>query len=431
MKGAVRHSGTVECSRVTGDFPRGAVLLAACLLVGGGCSTPGNGDPADGAVAPDRPAAPDAAPDAAPPDGAPADGFSPAPHQAFPQVPDQGGPRLRHPAVVTVTFADDPRRATLEAFARWIVGSRWLAAVGAEYGVGAGSTAGAAQRTEHALVAVRSADIEAFLAQGVLDGSLPRPAGGLTDALYMVYYPSTTAITATFVDGITLQSCTDFGAYHGEVHQSGMDFSYAAMADCGVAGSGLTDLEEIEQAASHELIEAATDAMPITAPAFQLRRDGASAWFSTFRFEVEVGDLCEVPAQAYREGGFVAQRTWSNTGAASGSDPCVPADPAVAYYNTTATPDLVQRVAPGTTVEYTLHGWSTGALPNWRLSTRVRGTLAVTTVFSSNVMNNGGTATLRVTVPPGAVSGSASAIYLVSQRSSQDYHTWPLYIAVP
>ena len=62
------------------------------------------------------------------------DAFPTAPHTAYPQLPNHGGPTLPHPQLVTITFANDARASTLESFAQWIVGSRWLAAVGSEYG---------------------------------------------------------------------------------------------------------------------------------------------------------------------------------------------------------------------------------------------------------------------------------------------------------
>ena len=213
-----------------------------------------------------------------------------------------------------MTFANDPRAATFEAFAQWIVGSSWLGTVGPEYGVGAGTVAGVAHRPETPPVTQTSADIEAYLANGIMDGSIPQPAlpATLADALYIIYYPTTTTITATFVDGITKVSCSDFGGYHGEVHQGGLNFAYAAIPDCSGAVTGLTANETVEMIVSHEVIEAATDTFPITAPAWQLLPDPTDAWYSAFEFEVEVGDLCEAPSRYIREAGFVAQRIWSN-----------------------------------------------------------------------------------------------------------------------
>ena len=63
------------------------------------------------------------------------DAFQSAAHAPFPQVPNQGGALLRHPRVVTITYADDPHRVDIDSFARWVTTSQWLITVGAEYGI--------------------------------------------------------------------------------------------------------------------------------------------------------------------------------------------------------------------------------------------------------------------------------------------------------
>jgi len=359
--------------------------------------------------------------------------FTPAPHAAFPQVPNQGGPRLTHPQLVTVTFAGDPRVPTLEPFAQWIVGSKWLTAVGADYGIRAGAVAGVAHRPETAPTAVTSADIETYLANGVTDGSIPSPAAPFTlaDALYIVYYPFTTAITATFVDGIIKHSCTDFLGYHGEVHAAGLSFSYAALPDCSVSVPGLTALQTIEMVASHEFIEAATDAFPITKPAYQLEPDPTSAWFSAFQFEVEVGDLCEVPTRFVQEAGFVAQRIWSNAAALEG-DPCVPNDSTGPYFGVTATPNAEEHVAAGGSVDYDVLGWSTGPVPDWQVSaTQAFGTVNVGLTLSLPTLNNGGATKLHVTVPADAGSDGTAAIALTAQHGAEVSAAWVVSVGVP
>jgi hypothetical protein len=348
-------------------------------------------------------------------------------------VPNQGGPRLSHPQVVTVTFAGDSRAPIFESFARWIVGSKWLTAVGHDYGISAGAVAGVAHRPETPPGTLTSAAIEAYLAAGVADGSIPRPAAPYTlaDALYIAYYPSTTAITTTFVDGIIKQSRTDYLAYHGEVHASGLNFSYAVAPDCGVAATGLTAIETIELGASHEFIEAATDAFPITKPAYQLRADPTSAWYSAFQFEVEVGDLCEVPTRFIREAGFVAQRIWSNSAALVG-DPCVPVEPTEPYFGVSATPDKEEKVAPGATVDYTVQAWSTGTVPDFQVvATQAFGIIPVGLSVTPHMLNNGGTALLQVVIPASSTSGQSAAIALTAQTSLQTSAAWVVNVAIP
>jgi hypothetical protein len=411
---------------------RTSLLALACAL--GACSSSSATAPIDAAV-PDAPLATIDAPppDAAAPPDTSADAFPTAAHTAYPQVPDLGGPRLAHPQIVTVTFANDTRAPTLEAFAAWIVGSSWLTTVGQEYGVGPGAVAGASHRPETPAPTITSAEIEAYLADGVTDGSIPQPAApfGLGDALYIIYYPSTTAITTTFVNGIMKRSCSDFAGYHGEVHHDGLDFAYAAIPDCNGAILGLSHLETQEAVVSHEIIEAATDARPVTAPAFQLRADPEDAWYMTFEFEVEVGDLCEAPSRYIRDSGFVATRSWSNAAAAAGGEPCVPIDPTLPVYGVTVTPAGTQQAAAGSTVTLTVNGWSSGPIADWQLSTAIFGGFHPTLVFGSNTMNTGGSTTLQVKIPATAVSGSTTGILIYSAHgTSVDATMWPVAITV-
>lgn len=391
--------------------------LLAALALAAGCGSSGHARMADAAMT--------------------ADAYPTAPHTPYPQIPDQGGPRLAHPQLVTVTFANDPRAPTLEAFAQWIVGSSWLHAVGAEYGVDAGAVAGVAHRPETPPAMVTSADIEAYLAAGVADGSIPKPAS-LAGALYIIYYPASTTITATFVHGITKVSCSDFGGYHGEVHGNGMDFAYAAIPSCAGVVPGLSADETTEMIVSHEVIEAATDAMPITAPAWQLHEDPSDAWFAAFGgFEVEVGDMCEEPSRFVKESGFVAQRSWSNAAAAAGGEPCLPVDPALPAFGVTLQPAGTQHAAAGSTIDLAVTGWSTAAVADWKLSADVWGntTLGNRTkvTFDAATLNNRGTTMMHVTLPGGAASGTVKSIFVISSHSTADTDatTWPLAVAVP
>ncbi len=353
------------------------------------------------------------------------DAYPAATHTPYPQVPDQGGPKLAHPQLVTVTFANDSRAADLEAFAQWIATSDWLTAVGAEYGVHTGGVAGVAHRPETPPAALTSADVEAYLAAGIADGSIPQPAN-LADALYMVYYPSTTTITTTFVNNIVKVSCVDYEAYHSEAHQSGLDFAYAVMPNCNGETMDITT-----ESASHELIEAATDAWPITQPALQLRPDPTDAWFSTFQFEIEVGDMCEAPDRPMTDGGYSVQRSWSNQAAAAGGDPCIPGAPASGFG--TSGPETVQVVPIGGTADIPLASWSNATVDDFTLAfqpwfsdgaatTHARLSLSATTA------NNGATPSVHVVVPTTSRTGLQTRVLIVSQHSAADPQMWPLVI---
>src|SRR5256885_4878008 len=78
---------------------------------------------------------------------------------ALPMVSALGGPRLAHPRLVPVFYADDADADGLTRYSQWIVTSSWLAAVGADYGVGAGSVASVVRRTEGAPVHITDGEI--------------------------------------------------------------------------------------------------------------------------------------------------------------------------------------------------------------------------------------------------------------------------------
>ena len=358
--------------------------------------------------------------------------FTVGPHEPLPIVPSLSTSLLHHPAVVTVTFAGDPRRAQRESFAQWIVTSKWLAAAGSEYGIGSGTVAGAVSLPMTPPAMQTFDDIGSMLAKGITDGSIPKPATGLGDALYLVYCPATTTINARSICGQVATSCTEWEAYHHDAHVMGLDFAYAVLPDCGHS------IAINEDAASHELIEAATNPVPSVTPNYQLKVDATDPWFAYFgSCEVEVGDLCETPSADITESGHTAQRSWSNAAAAANQDPCVPADPKLPYFNTSAIPTAIQHVAPGGSVTYTLHGWSLTPIAPWSVYAGVEGslgskaTLAATATLSSHQMSNGGTSTLTVTVPADAKAGTSASIVLYSKRSLSDYHIWVLGVTTP
>jgi len=113
---------------------------------------------------------------------------------------------------------------------------------------------------------------------------------------------------------------------------------YKTAADVTIAGADFVTF-----AASHELLEAATD--PLTTlgkPAYDHVDDAHVLWGTVFN--TEVGDLCARGQRwdsATKEVGYAVQRMWSNSAAKAGRDPCVPA-PGDVYFN--AVPVLPEKV---------------------------------------------------------------------------------------
>jgi hypothetical protein len=391
-------------------------------------------DAGDAALSPDAwSALPDAwspPPDAwSPPDA----GFVTAAHPPLPIVPDQGGPRLTHPQIIVVTYADDPNRGVIEDHARWMVSSPWLTTVAGEYGVGAASLVGVVVRTEPSPDVIDDAEIRAALEADVSAGVLPRPPGGsLANAVYLFYFPRHTSVTEGIATSMLAHSCEQFLGYHYEGSVRGEPVAYAVIADCPPAAD-VTALESLEETAGHELVEAATDPMPVSHPAWAFGQMSLSPWLAV---GPELADLCALRAGTtshYFEGGFANARIWSNAAAARGDrDPCLP-DTGAIYASIAIAPDTAQPVTAGGSVTFDIVGWSTGPAASWGLYAMgtSTGTFTPTADLSVTTSNNGERATLTVGAPPSTPSGSFGLVMVDVVRSASDYEAFPVLVYVP
>jgi hypothetical protein len=329
---------------------------------------------------------------------------------------------MAHPQLVPIFFSDDPDVATLTSFSQWIVTSRWLDEVGAEYGVGSGAVLGVVPKTVAAPDAISDLEIVDLLYAGLADGSLPKPPGGdLRDALYMFYFPQHTVVTSG-----PETSCVEFGGYHASARRNGVETSYAVVATCLGFSSLLTEAEGRELIASHEIIEAATDPIPSNNPGFQLR-DPTSTWLA---LGGEVGDLCEGSAASiWREGGFVAQRSWSNAAALEG-DPCVPNATGGRYFNVVADPGALPRIAPGGKKALRLAGWSTVSTPDWMLFAQSAKDGEATLTLAADKLNAGKSTTVSVEVPATAAKGTPLRMFVFSAYTQTDFQVLPLLAVI-
>jgi hypothetical protein len=88
--------------------------------------------------------------------------------------------------------------------------------------------------------------------------------------------------------------------------------------------------------ASHELVEAVTDPLPFSSPAFQYPDLGDIAWLTFTGAGGEIMDLCERNKGAFFQPAglsFFVQRGWSNVAAAASHDPCQPEPAGEVYFN--------------------------------------------------------------------------------------------------
>jgi len=223
------------------------------------------------------------------------------------------------------------------------------------------------------------------------------------------------------------------GAYHGQFTVTTPSASKVYYA---VVGNAPWQPDTVTSLASHEIIEAATD--PSVGFGYMMREtsDACDAVGTDYvRIAnsfggAEVGDLCEeLVDKNITEGGFALQRSWSNSGAATG-DPCVPTLPGDVYVNVTATPSRVQSVFRGTSIMFTLKGWSTAPTTDWKISAEpfLQTDFDASPTFSQPTLNNGGVATLTLTVPLFAKPGDFASFAIVSTTANGLVTRWPVSI---
>lgn len=293
----------------------------AALLLSAPWALPACSDPPAARPAPDRVGdagvdAPTTAPDAGGEGGGGGGGGPPEPPPPPPQVVSSGGPVLAAPRVVPIFFAGEPLQSDLETFLAALAGSPYWAATTAEYGVGALAIAPSVVVAEAAPTAITDEEIRSWLAErtdGLHDGW---PAAD-PETIFAVVYPKSTSI-----DVHGKKSCQAFDAYHLEgTAADGGALVYAVLSRC---VGGAAALDEVTAAMSHELVEAATDPLYYSAPAFASADHDHAIW--TAVTAGEVADMCAFDDHAYAPlvGDFVVQRSWSNAAALAGKDPCVP-----------------------------------------------------------------------------------------------------------
>lgn len=327
-----------------------------------------------------------------PPTGA----FTQAPHAPLPTVAYQGGPVLTAPAIVAFTFPTTSNVAALQAFTSTITQTSWFADVTKDYCIpdgGACISAGPAgvpvplTITPDAVyidtfgtgTATGGTDLEAFINQqiaaAVTASTIPAPTD---DSLYIFFFPSTTTIWIGAVN-TGQESCSAFGGYHnGMMYTDGTThIRYAILPDCEPGST--RDLESVEVATSHEVVEATTDPDPTLGPLtwyLDVPENGSTLTTNQERNDPwtnlqfgEIGDNCESVSNhtwPLDDAGTTVQRIWSISAAAVSHNPCIPVPAGETYYN--ASPDKAIYVANvGQSFTVDVSAFTDVARPAWTL----------------------------------------------------------------
>ena len=163
---------------------------------------------------------------------------------------------------------------------------------------------------------VTNDQIIAELQGQITSGHLPKPDA---NTLYMVHFPAGMKITMPDGNGGTAASCTQFCAYHNTTSATASlpEFYYGVIPNvtsdgcelgCGPVGGGFNNTTSV---ASHELIEATTDAE------VGLATDNAPplAWYDPQGQDGEIGDICNGAQGTVASHGqtWTVQQEWSNS----------------------------------------------------------------------------------------------------------------------
>ena len=269
----------------------------------------------------------------------------PAPHSPMPQAVNSGGSVIAKPKLVAISFQGDTLQPDIDKFASDLVSSPnyWKGAV-SEYGVGA-MTQVAYHSTDTPAATLSDGDVQTWLTDKIKnDATFPKPDAS---TIYTLFYPKGTNVTN--FGGTT---CQEFQGYHDSFPlDASTNVIYAIVGRCPPPVSTITDADEMTAEASHEVVEAATDPLPSSKPAYITVDANSHAW--ELLAGGEIGDLCGAyPNVFYVPTGFdhLMQRVWSNANAAAGHDPCQPDAPAPYFNSAPVMSDTIHIRVGGLTV---------------------------------------------------------------------------------
>jgi FG-GAP-like repeat len=373
-------------------------------------------------------------------------------HRPFMQIPD-GGITMQSPQVVTILAQNDNSSKSdsptyLNAFAQAFSQSATWAAVSNEYGVG---TLSAVANVVGLAMASGSWTDDAIAGYVTTTVGMTWPPNG--HRIYLIYLPAGSTLARA-------DSCGFHMLYPGSTTDS-----IAVVQRCNPTPPQ-TQLDELTNAASHEVVESATDPQKSGGWAFNLPvQPGVTPVWEVYTGEhVEVADACEGTDTFESVGavvplnGWEFQRMWSNKAAAKEGDPCMPAS-STPYFSVNVPQDWY-AVSPGHSVAIPVAGWSASATGSWDLNRQIWSSAASTAftiddvVLRSNLglgtvstcggrqeMTAGTGANLEVVAPVSAKSGDWVILGVDSftedpatcnPDAGQDhFHFWPVGVYVP
>ena len=347
--------------------------------------------------------------------------------ERLPRLEYRGGPFVRRPRVITITFSgDDPRLVSrLEQFGHAITRSAWWRSTTDGYCatpddcVGDGRSHVAVRLDEQLPDSVHAVDISAILRRHASAGRL----GTLdSDSLLLVYLPKGVSLRDAFIAGY----CGDGPrAFHRALRFDAMVIGYAVLPRC-------SDEATLTSTASHELLEMALG--PDTSrPAFAFVQTAMSAGFTAAGREAM--DPCGFITSRTNVivDGFAVRRAWSNRAALQGGDPCVPARTKNPYVAVVPEQPTIRLLRDGESVTVGLEALANRPLAKWRVSAIDLTGLQdnqhyVDVAIDKSEVAPGDTATLQITRRK-AHAHRLSVIGILSTTDTDTY-LWPLAVVM-
>jgi hypothetical protein len=261
----------------------------------------------------------------------------------LPKVISLGGPVLSEPRAQPIYLPGHPFVAEIDDFLARLSASWFWPATAGEYGIGGLTVLPSHISSLPGPATIVSTDVAAFFAQ-VMAADAAELGPPSPDIMYLLLLPASTAITST---GQALCQPTTPSGYHTEATVDGITVALIVVPLCTSypGDSALNGVAVLTPTISHELLEAATDPFPSSAPAY-LTTDQAHAMWAVAVNGGEVADLCEneTPNLVTPDDiGQPVQRSWSNAAVDAGTGPCVPAPPGEIYF--AAVPTLPDQVS--------------------------------------------------------------------------------------
>jgi hypothetical protein len=250
-----------------------------------------------------------------------------APRPPAPQLVSMGGPVMKRPVIVAVTWDVDPDRVATEKFAADFGKTAYWKTLAAPYGVGELTSGPPVHISAPPPATITDDEIALFVAAQIDRADAAWPSSTTEEFLYTLFYPASTRITAAADFSV---ACESFYGWHSEATlKSGRIVPFAVMPKCTVDDViPFHGMDVIAATAAHEWFEATTDPFPLSNPAYAAMDRDHVAWGDNYG--AEIGDLCQSgPESTMRVPGLdlAVQRVWSNEAAMAGHDPCQPSYP--------------------------------------------------------------------------------------------------------